>query len=337
MATAAVTYTFANGTNADGTQVNSNFTSVVNFLNTEVVQRDASVAFTAIPSLPATDPTTANQAVRKSYVDNYTPAGVITQYGGSSAPTGWLLCQGQAISRTNSLYTRLFTAISTTYGAGDGTTGSAPGEYFEKAHIDVTFNSQSQQVGGMDVGGSDTIPALQFDQTSPVEMSSFTIQYSPQMIRIPGGALKWATATATGAAQTVPSTVKDPSLSGGEYIRKPSFNLNITLHNCLYIDAGNFADKVGRVNESTMWGNCEPESVLLDGVSSTQRSLSNGIVILDVTLNYKWQKIGWNVAMGSNGELYRYVKQNGLTVYNTGDINPASVILPSQRWRPTSF
>jgi hypothetical protein len=189
----------------------------------------------------------------------------------------------------------------------------------------------------MDVGGSDTIPALQFDQTSPVEMSSFTIQYSPQMIRIPGGALKWATATATGAAQSVPSTVKDPSLSGGEYIRKPAFNLNITLHNCLYIDAGNFADKVGRVNESTMWGNCEPESVLLDGVSSTQRSLSNGIVILDVTLNYKWQKIGWNVAMGSNGELYRYVKQNGLTVYSTGDINPASVILPSQRWRPTSF
>ena len=222
-------------------------------------------------------------------------------------------------------------------GAGNGTTGSAPGEYFEKAHIDVTFNSQSQQVGGMDVSGSDTIPALQFDQTSPVEMSSFTIQYSPQMIRIPGGALKWATATATGAAQTVPSTVKDPSLSGGEYIRKPSFNLNITLHNCLYIDAGNFADKVGRVNESTMWGNCEPESVLLDGVSSTQRSLSNGIVILDVTLNYKWQKIGWNVAMSSNGELYRYVKQNGLTVYSTGDINPASVILPSQRWRPTSF
>jgi hypothetical protein len=86
-----------------------------------------------------------------------------------------------------------------------------------------------------------------------------------------------------------------------------------------------------------MWGNCEPESVLLDGVSSTQRSLSNGIVILDVTLNYKWQKTGWNVAMSSNGELYRYVKQNGLTVYSTGDINPASVILPSQRWRPTSF
>ena len=122
MATAAVTYTFANGTNADGTQVNSNFTSVVNFLNTETIQRDASIAFTAIPSLPATDPTTDNQVVRKAYVDNYTPAGVITQYGGTTAPTGWLLCQGQAISRVNPLYTRLWGAINTTYGAGDGTT-----------------------------------------------------------------------------------------------------------------------------------------------------------------------------------------------------------------------
>jgi microcystin-dependent protein len=120
MATAAVTYTFANGTNADGTQVNSNFTSVVNFLNTETIQRDASIAFTAIPSLPATDPTTDNQVVRKAYVDNYTPAGVITQYGGTTAPTGWLLCQGQAISRTNPLYTRLWGAIGTNYGIGDG-------------------------------------------------------------------------------------------------------------------------------------------------------------------------------------------------------------------------
>jgi hypothetical protein len=222
-------------------------------------------------------------------------------------------------------------------GAGNGTTGSAPGEYFEKAHIDVTFNSQSQQVGGMDVSGSDTIPALQFDQTSPVEMSSFTIQYSPQMIRIPGGALKWANQKANGTTQTVPNTVKDPSLSGGEYIRKPAFNLNITLHNCLYIQASNFAEKVGLVNISTMWGNCEPESVLLDGISSTQRSLSNGIVILDVTLNYKWQKIGWNVVMGSDGEFYRYFTKNNRTVYQAGDINPAAVILPSQRWRPTSF
>ena len=155
MATAAVTYTFANGTNADGTQVNSNFTSVVNFLNTETVQRDASIAFTAIPSLPATDPTTDNQAVRKAYVDNFLPAGVITQYGASTAPTGWLLCRGQAISRTNPLYTRLFTAISTTYGAGDGsTTFNLPNL---QGRIPVGFDSTQTEFDALaETGGSKT-------------------------------------------------------------------------------------------------------------------------------------------------------------------------------------
>ena len=49
-----------------------------------------------------------------------TPSGVVSAYAGSSAPSGWLLCYGQAVSRTT--YADLFTAISTTYGSGDGST-----------------------------------------------------------------------------------------------------------------------------------------------------------------------------------------------------------------------
>ena len=48
------------------------------------------------------------------------PTGVVNAYAGATAPTGWLLCYGQAISRTT--YSALFTAISTTYGVGNGTT-----------------------------------------------------------------------------------------------------------------------------------------------------------------------------------------------------------------------
>lgn len=48
------------------------------------------------------------------------PAGVISQYAGSSAPSGYLLCEGQTVSR--STYASLFTAIGTAYGAGDGST-----------------------------------------------------------------------------------------------------------------------------------------------------------------------------------------------------------------------
>jgi microcystin-dependent protein len=47
-------------------------------------------------------------------------AGMLMPYAGTSAPTGWLLAYGQAVSRTT--YADLFTAISTTYGSGDGST-----------------------------------------------------------------------------------------------------------------------------------------------------------------------------------------------------------------------
>lgn len=49
-----------------------------------------------------------------------TPIGVILEYAGTTAPTGWLLCYGQAIDRTT--YSDLFAVIGTTHGAGNGTT-----------------------------------------------------------------------------------------------------------------------------------------------------------------------------------------------------------------------
>jgi len=48
------------------------------------------------------------------------PAGVILPYGAASAPTGWLLCDGTAVSRTT--YADLFAIVSTTFGTGDGST-----------------------------------------------------------------------------------------------------------------------------------------------------------------------------------------------------------------------
>lgn len=48
------------------------------------------------------------------------PPGVFFPYAGSTAPTGYLLCDGSAVSRAT--YANLFTAISTTYGVGNGTT-----------------------------------------------------------------------------------------------------------------------------------------------------------------------------------------------------------------------
>jgi len=48
------------------------------------------------------------------------PVGAMQMYAGSTAPTGFLICNGDAVSRTT--YSALFAIISTTYGAGDTTT-----------------------------------------------------------------------------------------------------------------------------------------------------------------------------------------------------------------------
>jgi len=47
------------------------------------------------------------------------PSGSIIAFGGAAAPdAGWLLCNGADVNRTT--YARLFAAISTAYGTGDG-------------------------------------------------------------------------------------------------------------------------------------------------------------------------------------------------------------------------
>lgn len=46
------------------------------------------------------------------------PTGTVVSYAGSTAPAGWLLCDGLAINRTT--YANLFAAIGSTYGNGNG-------------------------------------------------------------------------------------------------------------------------------------------------------------------------------------------------------------------------
>ncbi|MEM7183580.1 MAG: phage tail protein [Spirochaetota bacterium] len=77
--------TFSSGSVISSSQVNSNFTT----LKTAIEQ-------------------------------NMVPVGTIVSYGGSIAPTGFLLCDGSEVSRTT--YADLFNAIGTTWGSGDGST-----------------------------------------------------------------------------------------------------------------------------------------------------------------------------------------------------------------------
>jgi microcystin-dependent protein len=80
-------------------------------------------------------------------------SGVIKMWGGATAPQGYLLCQGQAVSRTT--YATLFNVIGTQFGVGDGsTTFNIPNL---QGNVPVGYKSGDPNFGTMgDVGGEVT-------------------------------------------------------------------------------------------------------------------------------------------------------------------------------------
>lgn len=55
-------------------------------------------------------------------MSNLLPTGSVIGFAGSAAPNGWMLAQGQEVSRTDELTANLFAVIGTTYGVGDDST-----------------------------------------------------------------------------------------------------------------------------------------------------------------------------------------------------------------------
>lgn len=53
-------------------------------------------------------------------IDALQPAGQVTYFARTTPPDGWLVCDGSFVSR--STYSKLFSAIGTTFGAGNGST-----------------------------------------------------------------------------------------------------------------------------------------------------------------------------------------------------------------------
>jgi len=88
-----------------------------------------------------------------AYANNGVPPGNISASAATNVPVAWLLCDGTAVSRTT--YARLFAAIGTTWGSGDGTTTfnlpDMRGMFLRGAGVNAT---QSKAAGGNFAGGS---------------------------------------------------------------------------------------------------------------------------------------------------------------------------------------
>ena len=92
---------------------------------TGVIPSDGSVTAAKIADDAVTTAKIATGAVTSdkidsSAIDGLMPAGAVQNFAMPSAPTGWLKANGAALSRT--VYANLFSAIGTSFGAGDGST-----------------------------------------------------------------------------------------------------------------------------------------------------------------------------------------------------------------------
>jgi microcystin-dependent protein len=74
------------------------------------------------------------------------PTGMLQMWSTASAPTGYLLCDGSAVSR--STYSALFAVISTTFGTGDGSTTFNLPDYRGRSPLGVSGSYALASTGG---------------------------------------------------------------------------------------------------------------------------------------------------------------------------------------------
>ena len=104
--------------NATWITLQTTATTVIDAIN-ELVN-GASALDTRVGAIEDCVPSNASSSNQLATQLQLCPTGMITPFGGSSSPNGWLLCDGSAVSRDT--YSELFAVIGTAYGAGDGST-----------------------------------------------------------------------------------------------------------------------------------------------------------------------------------------------------------------------
>lgn len=89
---------------------------------------------------------TSNGSTWVSSTPTYVPTGGMLMWGTASAPTGYLLCNGSAVSR--STYAALFAVIGTAYGAGDGSTTFTLPDFRDRFPVGAGTSYSANSTGG---------------------------------------------------------------------------------------------------------------------------------------------------------------------------------------------
>jgi microcystin-dependent protein len=132
-----------------GTPSSANLaTAVTDETGTGALVFSGSPTFTGTPLAPtAAAGTNTTQIATTAFVlSNGAPTGGLIMWGTSTAPTGWLLCDGAAVSRTT--YAALFAIVGSTFGVGDGSTTFNIPNYVNRFPIGVGSTAALAATGG---------------------------------------------------------------------------------------------------------------------------------------------------------------------------------------------
>ena len=168
---------------------NRNFTVKTNTVTRLTVNSTA--ATSTVPVVLPGVPTTSLQAATKSYVDLGSPAGIIATFAGTSAPSGWLACNGAIVSQTT--YATLFAAIGTTWdiggeGAGNFRLPDLRGMFLRGTGTNSTGSSSGAVGPSVGVYAADTYLNHSHAVTDPGHFHTLPNGFATSAIAAAGGA-----------------------------------------------------------------------------------------------------------------------------------------------------
>jgi microcystin-dependent protein len=108
--------------------------------------------------------TNTTQIATTAFVlSNGAPTGGLIMWGTGTAPSGWLLCAGTAVSRTT--YAALFAVIGTTFGVGDGSTTFNVPDYTNRMPYGTTLAATGGSADAVVVSHTHTATSVVTDPT----------------------------------------------------------------------------------------------------------------------------------------------------------------------------
>jgi len=173
---------------------------------------------------------TTQLATTAFVLSNGAPTGGLIMWGTGTAPTGWLLCAGAAVSRTT--YAALFAVIGTTFGVGDGSTTFNVPNYTNRMPYGTTVGATGGSADAVVVSHTHTATST---VTDPGHLHSITgsndnLQTSnvPVMARGLGTPQTANTNTAT-TGITVATTNASSGVSGTNANLPPYLGINFII------------------------------------------------------------------------------------------------------------